>query len=89
MTVTFTCPRCGMTSHHPTDDLEGYCGNCHDWTRADRWAPFDIGELQQIYAALHHLRRHDLIPAGPGNLLPRLARELADALDNAIAREAG
>jgi ribosomal protein L37E len=29
----FTCPRCGMTSHHPGDIREGYCGNCHDWTR--------------------------------------------------------
>ena len=28
----FTCPRCGMTSHHPDDVREGYCGNCHDWT---------------------------------------------------------
>lgn len=30
---TFTCPRCGMTSAHPKDVEEGYCGNCHDWTR--------------------------------------------------------
>jgi hypothetical protein len=30
---TITCPRCGMTSAHPTDIAEGYCGNCHDWTR--------------------------------------------------------
>ena len=30
--VTFTCPRCGMTSGHPMDVQEGYCGNCHDWT---------------------------------------------------------
>ena len=27
-----TCPRCGMTSHHPRDVTEGYCGRCHDWT---------------------------------------------------------
>jgi hypothetical protein len=30
---SFTCPRCGMTSHNPADAVEGYCGNCHDWTR--------------------------------------------------------
>lgn len=30
---SFTCPRCGMTSHNPDDVREGYCGNCHDWTR--------------------------------------------------------
>jgi uncharacterized C2H2 Zn-finger protein len=29
---TFTCPRCGMTSAHPKDVEQGYCGNCHDWT---------------------------------------------------------
>lgn len=29
---SFTCPRCGATSHHPMDVKEGYCGRCHDWT---------------------------------------------------------
>lgn len=29
----FTCPRCGWTSFHPMDVVEGYCGHCHDWTR--------------------------------------------------------
>ena len=33
--VSFTCPRCGMTSHHPRDVEEGYCGNCHGWTRGE------------------------------------------------------
>ncbi len=32
MPEPFTCPRCGRTSHHPTDVREGYCGACHDWT---------------------------------------------------------
>jgi hypothetical protein len=31
-----TCPRCGMTSHHPRDVAAGYCGNCHDWTSPPR-----------------------------------------------------
>lgn len=30
--MSITCPQCGMTSHHPTDQADGYCGNCHDWT---------------------------------------------------------
>ena len=29
----FRCPVCNMVSHHPMDMAEGYCGNCHDWTR--------------------------------------------------------
>ena len=29
---SFTCPRCGATSHHTMDVKEGYCGRCHDWT---------------------------------------------------------
>ena len=33
--ASFTCPRCGMTSHHPKDIEQGYCGNCHDWTGND------------------------------------------------------
>ena len=30
--MTFTCPRCGATSHHPKDEEHGYCGRCHDFT---------------------------------------------------------
>lgn len=30
--MSFTCPRCGRTSHHPVDEAEGYCGACHEWT---------------------------------------------------------
>lgn len=33
--MSYTCPRCGMTSHNPNDEREGYCGNCHDWTREE------------------------------------------------------
>lgn len=29
---SITCPRCGLTSYHPDDVREGYCGNCHEWT---------------------------------------------------------
>jgi transcription elongation factor Elf1 len=33
--ASFTCPRCGATSHNPTDIEQGYCGRCHEWTRGD------------------------------------------------------
>jgi hypothetical protein len=28
---SITCPKCGMTSYHPKDIEEQYCGNCHQW----------------------------------------------------------
>lgn len=30
--MSFTCPKCGTTSHHPKDAEEGYCARCKDWT---------------------------------------------------------
>ena len=30
--MSFTCRKCGMTSHHPDDERHGYCGNCHAFT---------------------------------------------------------
>lgn len=33
--MTFTCPVCGITSHNPRDEEEGYCGNCHGFTTFD------------------------------------------------------
>lgn len=33
--MSVTCPRCGMTSHHPTDVEKGYCANCHDTTSGE------------------------------------------------------
>jgi hypothetical protein len=30
--MSFTCPRCHKTSHHPEDERHGYCANCHDFT---------------------------------------------------------
>lgn len=29
---SITCPICGMTSYHPEDIRNSYCGNCHWWT---------------------------------------------------------
>lgn len=34
-TPSITCPVCGMTSYNPNDIREGYCGNCHAWTRKE------------------------------------------------------
>lgn len=29
---SITCPICHLTSYHPKDIEQGYCGHCHDWT---------------------------------------------------------
>jgi Zn finger protein HypA/HybF involved in hydrogenase expression len=28
---SITCPRCSLTSYHPKDISERYCGRCHAW----------------------------------------------------------
>jgi hypothetical protein len=29
--ATYTCPKCGKTSHNPHDAVNRYCGNCHQY----------------------------------------------------------
>jgi len=45
MAESITCPECGMTSYHPKDIEEGYCGNCHDWTTPKSRNPEGRGEM--------------------------------------------
>jgi len=35
-----TCPCCQLTSHHPDDAANGYCGRCHWWTSDPELAPY-------------------------------------------------
>jgi hypothetical protein len=30
--MSFTCPKCRTTSHHPEDERHGYCAVCHQFT---------------------------------------------------------
>ena len=46
--MSYTCPRCGMTSHHPVDERVGWCGNCEAFTRGD--LPEQLLELAAAYA---------------------------------------
>jgi hypothetical protein len=32
--VSYTCPECGRTSHHPEDERNSYCGACRQFTGA-------------------------------------------------------
>lgn len=47
---TITCPVCGMTSGNPHDVLEGYCGNCHDWTSPPAIARMGSDEILRLGA---------------------------------------
>jgi protein-arginine kinase activator protein McsA len=29
VSISITCPSCGMTSYNPNDVSQRYCGNCH------------------------------------------------------------
>ena len=31
MPDSITCPKCGLTSNHPMDIAQRYCGNCHQF----------------------------------------------------------
>lgn len=44
-----TCPRCGRTSFHPVDVMEGYCGNCRKFT-SPRLDVRRRGELELVDA---------------------------------------
>jgi hypothetical protein len=32
--MSWTCPRCAATSHHPADEANRYCGACHTFSSA-------------------------------------------------------
>lgn len=42
--MSFTCPKCQKTSHHPEDARHGYCANCHDFTASPPGAIPNAGE---------------------------------------------
>jgi hypothetical protein len=63
-----------MTSHHPDDELHGYCGNCCAYTTADQPA---ITE-QEIMAALGieaHAATGATAPAAPAQRDSRRRRD--------------
>ena len=79
MSATFTCPRCGRTSHHPIDAREGYCGYCHDWTGAEVWVDVRLwlgqGERRYIWQTTR------VEASSPGRALERLAVVHAHAVE--------
>lgn len=92
-----TCPQCRLTSHHPTDIAEGYCGRCHDWTVPP--APTSPAELPHTLGltdlvAIYHRHVDPLVDAhhglGPGLRPGELAGHAIAALavQHALAERA-
>lgn len=53
--MAFGCPRCGAVSQSATDEAEGYCGRCHDFTGKERirfghLPLLDVFELRELLA---------------------------------------
>lgn len=78
---SFTCPRCGRTSHNPNDVRERYCGNCHLFTDdiLTFWVitrrPSDLPHCEYV------LRGQDLLFSGPRTLAWHSAYKSADTLE--------
>ena len=47
---SITCPRCGAKSHNASDVREGYCGHCHDWTKA----PISYDRAVLLHVLVYH-----------------------------------
>lgn len=55
--ASFTCPVCGLVSHHPIDISQGYCGRCHDFTgvpddTARRMSATDVDRVRDLAMVL-------------------------------------
>lgn len=99
--MSFTCPRCGTTSHHPMDEYHTYCGRCHDFTgepvdqREQSW--FELRQAVDQMAVARWREEHpDSTMEIPdhGELIFWLLDQLAiqqrlDRVDTALARQLG
>ena len=73
--MSFTCPACGMTSHHPDDARYGYCGACHAFTRQLRVGlraesrKDRIAELRVLRCQVEQLAHVRSCGPGPGTCM--------------------
>lgn len=60
--MSFTCPRCGATSHNPNDQRYGYCGRCHEFTGGpsgvDRLVEDAVVAVTGVAPGERFVRRH-------------------------------
>lgn len=60
--MSYVCPKCQRESHHPTDELAGWCAACEAFTRDEpartRQIAYEVeqsGDLQLAQAIRHRL----------------------------------
>lgn len=80
--VSFTCPDCGRTSHHPVDEAEKYCGACHTFPHDDRGA--DVDEVFRKHADEFMRENDEVMRRLSGGLAEKLPPELAVLVDRAL-----
>ena len=49
--MSYTCAKCGLVSHNPTDEREKYCVQCHAFEDDDR-AQKQRAFARRLYAAM-------------------------------------
>lgn len=82
LSPSITCPKCGMTSYHPEDVKQGYCGNCHDWTGPTKGGQMPkVATIEKCVCA-----RRKTVPKG---ILGRPVQVLVGSTTCEICRGAG
>jgi hypothetical protein len=57
--MSFTCPKCKKTSHHPDDERHGYCGNCHEFTASPPGSLPNAGDTHVFVDGIVSARNHE------------------------------
>lgn len=81
MPDSFTCPRCGLTSHNPTDVKEQYCGNCHRYFGYTT-VTYTRAQDDAVYHLIHAAREIKAIKTGKSTRqMKRAVEDLLKALE--------
>jgi hypothetical protein len=57
--MSFQCPKCKKTSHHPEDERHGYCGNCHEFTGPPVGTLPNAGDTHVFVDGIVSARNHE------------------------------
>jgi hypothetical protein len=75
--MSYTCPRCGMTSYNENDERYSYCGNCHAFTQPDLITGIEDPDVrEQLMADFGYTA--DELPNHTGQIRRALEKMLKD-----------